>query len=398
VDVRRLYKLRNEVKPYAWGSHTALARLRGLPSPSRQPEAELWLGAHPGGPSRVIGAGGEETPLDAFIAAAPEAVLGAQVLRRFGPRLPFLLKVLAAERPLSIQAHPNPQQAREGFARENAAGIPQGAPERSYRDDQAKPELICALSPFQALIRFRAPADVAARLARLEAPELADVLRAPADLRALFTSWMRLDAAARRRVLDRTCELARRDPDPDLAWVARLAEAYPGDAGALAPLFLNRVTLAPGEALFLPAGELHAYLEGVGVEIMSSSDNVLRGGLTPKHVDLPELQRVLRFDGGPAQVRRPEPAAPGELRYATPAPEFELSRIELAGGASFEARGRRGVEILLCTHGEGEVAAPETQERVAVRSGDGLLVPAALPGYRVTGNLTLQRAAVGQDA
>src|SRR5262245_41277467 len=219
------------------------------------------MGAHPGGPSKVVTAAGE-VPLDAFIAADPEGVLGKDVVRRFGPRLPFLLKVLAAERPLSIQAHPNAEQARAGFARENAAGIPLDAPQRSYRDDQAKPELICALSPFEALIRFRAPADVAARLAAFDAPELGDLLRAvrgadsAAALRALFEGWMRLPQAQQRAVLARALRLAGRSDDPELAWVARLADAYPGDAGALAPLFLNRVVLAPGEALFLPAGEL----------------------------------------------------------------------------------------------------------------------------------------------
>ena len=401
VDARRLYPLRNEVKHYAWGSHSAIAALRGQPVPSPTPEAELWVGAHPGGPSRVVGAPGEPT-LDGFVAAAPEAVLGAEVVRRFGPRLPFLLKLLAAEQPLSIQAHPSPEQAREGFARENAAGIPPDAPERCYRDDQAKPELICALTPFQALIRFRPAPEIAARLARLDAPELSPLLRAAsgapeAALRALFEGWMRMQPAAQQRVLARAVAAARGAADPDLVWVARLAEAYPGDAGALAPLFLNRVVLAPGQALFLPAGELHAYLEGVGIEIMASSDNVLRGGLTPKHVDLPELLRVLRFDGGPARLCLPEPAAPGELRYATPAPEFELSRIELAGGQGFEPGVRRGVEILLCTHGEGEVVERPGGARRAIRRGEALLVPAALPGYRVEGRLTLQRAAVGPE-
>jgi mannose-6-phosphate isomerase len=396
VDPRRIHPLRNEVKHYAWGSRTALASLRGRAVPSPEPEAELWLGAHAGGPSRVVCEGGE-VPLADFIAAAPETVLGAEVLRRFGPRLPFLLKLLAAAQPLSIQAHPSPEQAREGFARENAAGIPLDAPQRSYRDDQPKPELICALTPFQALIRFRPAQEIATRLAPLGAPELAPLLREP-ELRALFAGWMRLAPDAHARVLARACERARRAPeDAELAWVARLAEAYPGDPGALAPLFLNRVTLQPGEALFLPAGELHAYLEGLGVEIMASSDNVLRGGLTPKHVDLPELLRVLRFDGGPARPCRPQPGAPGEWRYVTPAPEFELSRIELADGRPFEVRARRGVEILLCTQGAGEVAG-DGGAPLPLRSGDGVLVPAALPGYRVSGRLVLQRAGVGPAA
>jgi mannose-6-phosphate isomerase len=398
VDKRRIYPLRNAVKHYAWGSHTAIAALRGEPTPSPQPEAELWVGAHPAGVSHVATPEGD-VPLDRFIAADPAGVLGPQVAARFGPRLPFLLKLLAAAQPLSIQAHPSPEQARAGFARENAAGVPLDAPERCYRDDQAKPELICALTPFQALIRFRPAPEVRARLARLEAPELAPLLRAgetaPEDaLRGLFAGWMSLPADARQRVLARASERARRDPDADLAWVARLAEAYPGDAGALAPLFLNRVTLAPGEALFLPAGELHSYLEGFGVEIMGSSDNVLRGGLTPKHVDVPELLRVLRFEGGPVRPLRPEPAGSCEARYRTAAPEFELSVIRLAQGA-LEVGARRGVEILLCTEGGGALVDAASGSRLPIRAGEAVLVPAALPAYRVEGSLALQRAAVG---
>jgi mannose-6-phosphate isomerase len=393
VDPRRIYPLRNEVKAYAWGSRTALAALRGDPTPSPAPQAELWMGAHPGGCSRVV-TGAGDVPLDAFIAHAPDAVLGPEVAKRFGARLPFLLKVLAAEQPLSIQAHPSPEQARAGFARENTAGIPLDAPERSYKDDQAKPELISALTPFHALIRFRAPVEIAARLADLRAPELAPLLRAaegraPADaLRALFEGWMRSPPEARARVLERASLRAAQGDDADLAWVAKLAAAHPGDAGALAPLFLNRVTLAPGEALFLPAGELHSYLQGVGVELMASSDNVLRGGLTPKHVDLPELLRVLRFEGGAVAPLAAQAAGGGESRYATPAPEFELSVVRVGPGG-FEARARRGVEILLCTEGAGEVGGAR------LRAGESVLVPAAAGAWRATGSLTLQRAAVG---
>jgi mannose-6-phosphate isomerase len=292
------------------------------------------------------------------------------------------------------------EQAREGFARENAAGVPLDAPQRSYRDAEAKPELICALTPFEALIRFRARDDVASRLAALQAPALDGLLRAArgaepsAGLRALFEGWMRLPPRQQGEVLARALRCAERGDDPELAWVVRLAKAYPGDAGALAPLFLNRVVLAPGQALFLPPGELHAYLEGVGVEIMGSSDNVLRGGLTPKHVDLPELLRVLHWRGGPPVVTTPEQVGPSEVRYRTPAPEFELSRIEPRGG-QVDVRARRGVEILLCCEGRGALADPASGAALEIRAGESALVPAALPAYRVQGDLCLHRAAVG---
>jgi mannose-6-phosphate isomerase len=389
--------LENSVQPYAWGSRTALAALRGAPGPSPGPEAELWMGAHPQAPSHLV-RGGRRLSLGEAVAAAPEAELGARALAAHGPQLPFLLKVLAAELPLSLQAHPDAAQAREGFAREEGAGVPRGAPNRSYRDPWPKPELMCALEPFDALCGFRPVAEARAVLETLGVPALDPVRerlggRSGADaLRDAFTWLATLPAPARAPLVEAVAAAAARArPGPfaeALAWLPKLAALHPGDPGVAIALLLRYVRLAPGDGLYLPAGNMHAYLRGVGVEIMASSDNVLRGGLTPKHVDVPELLRVLRFDEAPIPIVRPRPGWPGEEVYATPAAHFELSRIELAG-APFRAS-VAGPEILLCT--EGEVVAVAEGERLAIGRGQSAFVPARTGAYALEGTGMMFRA------
>jgi mannose-6-phosphate isomerase len=391
--------LENTVQPYAWGSRTAIAELRGEPVPSPGPEAELWMGAHPAAPSRIVRAG-VRTSLAEVVARAPEVELGARAMAEHGPRLPFLLKVLAAEEPLSLQAHPDPLQAREGFDREEAAGIPRDAPGRNFRDPHAKPELLCALSPFEALCGFRPAAEALEILDAIESPALDPVRErlagpdAPDALREAFTLLSTLPRDARAPLVEAAAAAARRlGPaalDGAFAWTERLAAPHPADPGVVIALLLRRVRLAPGEALFLPAGSLHLYLHGVGVEVMASSDNVLRGGLTPKHVDVPELLRVIRFGEEPAPVVGPRPGRPGEQVYQTPAREFELSRIELSGGELEAAV--LGPEILLCTAGQAEAASGA--ERLALRRGASAFVPAATGSYRLSGAGTVFRAAL----
>jgi mannose-6-phosphate isomerase len=397
MDATRILALEGVIRSYAWGSRTAIPELLGVP-PTGEPQAELWLGAHPSAPAHVV-SGSEAVALDAWIARDPEAVLGRDAADRFGGGLPFLLKVLAVAEPLSIQAHPDAVQARAGFARETAAGVPLDAPERCYRDPHPKPELICALTPFRALDRFRAPAEIlrgigAAGVRGLD--EIAAPLRRAPDragLSAFFEAWMTRAPAVRARVLDAVVHAARRVPgDPAAAELVRLAERWPGDPGVLAPLLLNLVELAPGQAMFLPAGELHAYLSGTAVEIMSSSDNVLRGGLTGKHVDVPELLRTLTFATGPVDVLSPRPRGRGEARYETPAREFALARIEVDPSRGFSADSARAVEILLCTAGAGRIAGADALD---FRRGGAFLVPAAAPAYRIEGEATLYRATVG---
>ncbi|MFC0533645.1 mannose-6-phosphate isomerase, class I [Phytohabitans kaempferiae] len=320
-------RLSGRIRPYAWGSRTAIAKLQGRPVPSDSPEAELWLGAHPGDPSTVGGAS-----LADLITAEPERLLGGEAVARFGPRLPYLLKVLAAAAPLSLQAHPDAERARERFA----LGHP------GYVDGYHKPELLVAVSEFEALCGFRDPAASAAALSTLDTPALEPAVAALAGggLRDAVGELLALPSAS----VDQAAAAPRA---PEL--VRRLAADYPGDPGVLVALLLNHVTLAPGEAIWMPAGNLHAYLLGTGVEIMAASDNVLRGGLTPKHVDVPELLHVLRFEVLADPVVRPEPVAPGVVTWPVPVAEFALHRVRPEGGSVELAA--PGPRVALCMTG-----------------------------------------------
>ncbi len=397
----RITLLENPIREYDWGSRSAIAELLGRPSPSAAPQAELWMGAHPSAPSTIELAGVRRS-LHADIAEHPREWLGARVQADFAGRLPFLLKVLAADRPLSIQAHPDAAQAREGFARENAAGVVLDAAERCYRDASHKPELLCALTPFWALRGFRAPREILALSEQLAVPELAAAaacLRAPGEGEVL-DRWLRglfsLTAEARVRLVRAVARAAVEHADADVAfeWISRLQQLNRDDVGVLAPLFLHTLRLEPGEAMFLPARELHAYLQGVGIELMASSDNVLRGGLTTKPVAVDELLRVLCFE--PAQPTRltAQRDASGWERYATPAREFELARATLRGGPALVSESERSIEILLCTEGAIDLVAGAADERVRLARGQSCVVPASAPIYRVSGSGTLYRASV----
>ncbi|QOD44648.1 mannose-6-phosphate isomerase, class I [Clavibacter zhangzhiyongii] len=376
--------LANTPRDYAWGSTTAIAELLGR-EPSGGPEAELWLGAHDGSPTRVVdpaAAGGAPT-LAEWIRADPATTLGplAEGLRPGdGPGLPFLLKVLAAGGPLSLQAHPDLHRARLGFRDEEDRGIPIDAPHRNYKDPLHKPELVYALSDeFHALCGFRPLAEVRQVFTLLLTLDASGPDSDPAVIRSVLTRLTGSEAdvlrdvfaflmgggSEVRRLVDRVTLLANlasdrqcREFSTEMRTVRELAEAYPGDPGIVTSLLLNRVTLRRGEALYLPAGNIHAYLHGLGIELMAASDNVLRGGLTPKHVDVPELLDVLEFQALPVPYLAPEHAAPGVELYRPDVPDFLLARIAPAtrdaaaddAGASVVVVD--GPTIVLCTSGE----------------------------------------------
>jgi mannose-6-phosphate isomerase len=338
------------------------------------------MGAHPGDPSKIDG-----RSLIELIDEDPAGQLGPSLVHRWGSRLPFLLKVLAADEPLSLQAHPSAEQAAAGYAREERLGIRADAANRNYPDPTAKPELLCALTEFHALAGFRDPQRTVKLLRAVETPALSPYVELLAEqpnssgLRALFTTWITLPQPALDKLepelLD-ACVAEVRDHgefELECRTILQLGESYPGDAGVLASLLLNRLVLAPGEAIFLPAGNLHAYLNGVGVEILANSDNILRGGLTPKHVDVPELLRVLDFSCGDMPVLRGEQEGRRWV-YRTTAPEFELSRIKWEPGDDDKVPLPTGVpRILICT--EGALLADGTE----VRRGQSLWMPASDP-------------------
>ncbi len=383
-------RLENVVQPYAWGSHELLARLEGRP-PSAKPEAEVWMGAHPLAPSRT-----PRGPLDEVIQRSPAQELGPRVVERFGNKLPFLLKLLAADQPLSLQAHPSLEQARAGFAREEAAKIPLADPHRNYKDANHKPELLCALTPFHALCGFRA-LDATRFLLKSLGPTSLDPLFAPlqqgeleACFKALMTARETWPADQQRAAVAELKAAAARHGAAfpvEARWTRRIAELYPEDLAVAAALLLNHLELKPYEAIYLPAGNLHAYLGGLGVEVMATSDNVLRGGLTPKHVDVPELLRVLRFEAGPVQVL--SGSGEPEQVYLTPAPEFRLSRIAVGGPVHLE---RRGPELLVCTAGEVSLSG------VVLKAGQSAFCPDSDGPYRLGGEGELFRATVNDVA
>ncbi|MER6029478.1 mannose-6-phosphate isomerase, class I [Streptomyces sp. NPDC001851] len=362
-------RLDNTVRPYAWGSTTAIPHLLGV-EPTGEPQAEMWMGAHPGAPSHTA----RGTLVD-VIGADPERELGPEAVAKFGPHLPFLLKILAAGAPLSLQVHPDLEQAKEGYADEERRGIPVGAPHRNYKDANHKPELICALTEFDGLCGFRDPVQTADLIEGLGVASLkpyVDLLHAhPEDaaLREVLTAILTADPEDMARTVTETAAACTRLGGA-YAPYAVLAHHFPGDPGVVAGMLLNHVRLQPGEALFLGAGIPHAYISGLGVEIMANSDNVLRCGLTPKHVDVPELLRVVRFEPGDPGVLRPEASPDGEEVYETPIDEFRLSRYVLPEGGSAHDLTLATPQILLCT--AGSVRAGEYR----LRPGQSVFVPA----------------------
>lgn len=365
-------RLVNTVRPYAWGSTTAIPELFGT-APTGEPQAEMWMGAHPGAPSLT-----SRGPLNELIEADPVRELGPATAEKFGPRLPFLLKVLAAGAPLSLQVHPDLEQARAGYAAEEAAGIPVDAPHRTYKDANHKPEMICALTPFEGFCGFRAPAEAADTLAALGVDSLkpyADLLHAHPEedaLREVLTALLTADPAEMSHTVTEAAAAADRLGGA-FAPYAVLAHHFPGDPGVIAAMLLHHVTLQPGEALYLGAGVPHAYLSGLGVEIMANSDNVLRCGLTPKHVDVPELLRVVRFEPADPGVLRPEASPSGEEVYDTPIDEFRLSRLVRAEGAAPTDLTAATPQILLATAGR-----PKAGE-ITLSPGESVFVPAGEP-------------------
>ncbi|MEF3405240.1 mannose-6-phosphate isomerase, class I [Agromyces sp. CCNWLW203] len=383
----------NTPRDYAWGSTTAIATFRGSAA-SGAPEAELWLGAHPGSPAKVLDASSVgHADLASWIEAAPEQALGAELAAQ-GARLPFLLKVLAAAAPLSLQAHPTPEQARAGFAREEADGVPLTAYDRNFKDEFHKPELIVAVSDtFDALSGFRPLEEVRGVLEVLRAADAAAPEPDPGALDLLEShlsgeqplrdtvEWLLRDGRGGDTgeaswVVDRVTALAASRTALDspfalsLETVGELAESYPGDPGVVISLLLNRVRLVRGEALYLAAGNIHAYLDGLGIELMAASDNVLRGGLTPKHIDVTELLDVLDFTPIAAPYLAPVEMSPGVAVFRPDVPDFELYRVEPRGGGIGTAHVALTGPAIVVVEGDGVTIGGSSGASVALGRGE----------------------------
>jgi mannose-6-phosphate isomerase len=329
-------------------------------------------------------------------------ILGEKVAQKFKNRLPYLFKVLAAAKPLSIQAHPSMGQAGEGFERENRLGIPLDAPNRNYKDDNHKPECICALSAFWALNGFRKIPDMISLMDKICPQGLKkefDLFRHQPDSRGLkefFKAMLTTDRTIQKQIINDAVKNAAQVKDKDKAyqWMIDLHEQYPADIGVFSPIILNLIRLEPGQAMFIPAGTLHAYLDGVGIELMANSDNVLRGGLTPKHVDVKELLNVLNFEEREINILKMEKINSCEHRYESHAQEFSLSVIAVKTDAGYFSLDKRCVEILLCTDGNAVVTDLAGNNSVAISKGMSILIPAVLEKYSIKGNAVFYKAAV----
>jgi mannose-6-phosphate isomerase len=384
-----LHRLINPVMPYAWGSHEAIAALQRRPA-GDGPEAELWIGAHPHAPSRLER---DLRTLPELIAAAPLDNLGERVIKRFGERLPFMVKVIAAEEALSLQVHPDDEQARAGFARESAAGLDLADPRRCYRDPNAKPEMILPLSDFDALLDFRPPDDALRVLSSLAVPTLEPVLArlrdgAPTGEAFLqLTDWPAQDRAG---LVAAVREAA--SSDQDSAWAVELADRYPDDPGVVGALLLNRLTLSPGQACYVAPDTIHGYLHGTVIEVLGCSDNVVRAGLTSKHVATEELRPLLRVDSAPPALLETTSIGDDEERWLPPRPEFQLGRLRVDGQRVAERP--YGPEILLCVDGEVEVCG--ANQSITLASGEAAFVSATERELTIVGQGVIIRATTGE--
>ena len=386
-----MQKLINSVQNYAWGSKTALTDLYGIANQNNLPMAELWMGAHPKSSSKIEDASGQARSLRDVIDADKAALLGDKVAQRFG-ELPFLFKVLCADQPLSIQVHPNKQASEIGFAKENAAGIPLDAAERNYKDPNHKPELVFALTPFLAMNAFREFSEIISLLQPVAGAHnaIAHFLENPnaEALSQLFASLLNMQGEEKSHalaVLKAALESQQGEP-----WetIRLIAQFYPDDSGLFSPLLLNVVKLNPGEAMFLFAETPHAYLQGVALEVMANSDNVLRAGLTPKYIDIPELVANVKFVAKPAAELLTQPVKNGaELDFPIPVEDFAFSLHDLSQTETTIAQ--ESAAILFCV--EGEATLHKGEQHLVLKPGESAFVAANESPVSVSGTGRLAR-------
>lgn len=393
-----MQNLYGTIQHYPWGTKNYIPEIIGI-APDGRPHAEYWLGAHPSSPSAL---GRNRIALDKHLTQHPEE-LGEKALAVFGPQLSFLMKILSAEQPLSIQTHPSRSQAEDGFARQDAENIPLNSPRRIYRDPWPKPELIIALTEFHALSGFREPKQtmelfdglgVADRLTSVIGPLAAR--EGSSALAEVFLDILSL-GEERQHLVDEVCAAAvnHRNNTGALGDFARTAieldSFFPGEPGILAALLLNRITLKPGETLFMNPGQLHAYIKGTGIEVMGNSDNVIRGGLTKKHIDINELVQVVEFTSRTPEISRGVPMGPGLEIYRTPCKEFQTWRI--TPSSSSIALPRTDSARILVTIG-GAVRLMSNTDTLDLASGESAYLPAEKEIY-VTGSGQVYMSACG---
>lgn len=377
-----IYPLTGTLQNYSWGGNEFIPALLGIPG-TDQPIAEYWLGAHQNSPAKITQTEGD-VPLDKFLKSNPAYHLGREIYERFG-RLPYLFKVLDVKEMLSIQVHPTKSEAEKGFEKENRMGISLSAPNRNYKDDNHKPEIMVALSDFWLLHGFLPARSLTERL--LAVPELSNLIELfeSGGYQAIYKKVMEESAEETneclRPLLERVLPLFREGKlnksEPDY-WAAKsLNDVLPAgniDKGIYSIYFFNIVGLKKGEAIFQDAGIPHAYLEGQNMELMANSDNVLRAGLTPKHVDVKELLKHVVFKATHPEILHGIPKGEGfERVYECPVPDFELSKIELPEGKTYRTVSKTA-EIIMAMKGRATIICPE--EIILLEKGSSVLVSA----------------------
>ncbi len=378
--------MNNVIQNYAWGSVDSIEKLFGLPNPAHKPQAEIWMGAHPGGCSEITTASGTAT-LAELIASDKDYFLTAGTARRFG-ELPFLFKVLAAANALSVQVHPSKEEAEAGFARENNLGIALNAAERNYKDPNHKPELVYALTTYDALNGFRSYTDIIANFETAGVTTIEPLLsefkaaQNEAGLKIFFVALLSLKGEQKASAVNELMQYAEQHSSRRLpALLLELAKQYPGDIGLFAPLMLHYITLQPGEAMYLDARTPHAYLKGTGLEVMASSDNVLRAGLTPKHMDVEELSKCTSFAAKPESTLLVEPLTnAGALEYPIPVDDFKFSIYPTADQTPVSVN---SAEIVFAIDGQTELTH-SNGEKMTIEKGQSVFIPAVTASYSVT--------------
>lgn len=397
-----LFKLEGVVQHYAWGGTSFIPELLSIKNAENQPFAEYWMGAHDKAPSQAL-LNGNKVPLNELIAQSPEEFLGAEVASLFSNRLPYLFKVLDVKDMLSIQVHPAKAEAEKGFARENEMGVPLSAPHRNYKDNNHKPEIMVALTDFWLLHGFRPEEEIATMLDEITAFHTLKPYFKGGNYQRLYQYVMTLSHVEVNQVLRPLIErlipayeAGKLEKSSSDFWAARAAihnplEAGNYDRGIFSIYFFNLVNLPPGKGIFQAAGIPHAYLEGANMELMANSDNVLRGGLTPKHIDVPELLRHTRFEAVAPEILAGDQVGDTEKVYKSPAPDFELSRIQVSADRSYQSSTAHVTDILIVL--EGNVEASFDGGSFSLQKGEVFLAQAHVD-YRLSGRATLYKATV----
>lgn len=386
IKTKPFFLMSNTIQNYAWGSIDSFSQLFDIANPQQQPQAELWMGAHPNGCSQVDYQG-QKTRLSDLIASDPAHFLSANTEQTFG-ELPYLFKILAAEQALSIQVHPSKSEAEQGFAKENAAQIPLTAAHRNYKDPNHKPELVYALTDYQAMNGFRPINEIVEHFQRLAIEPLQPLLehleqhQTEAGLKRFFTELLSFSGSEKQVAIEQLMAYAQTHHEHALCQlIIRLSETYPHDIGLFAPLILNVLTLKPGQAMYLDARTPHAYLKGTGLEIMANSDNVLRAGLTPKHMDITELAKCTQFTEKPASTLLLTPKITDDaLLFPVPVTDFKFAIYPQPKQCRVNVS---SAQILLAIDHDATLTAADGQS-ITIHKGESVFIPAYTEYYQLS--------------